>query len=618
MGVYVLLGRGSRTGLLPLFLKVPCGESAAGAGKDDAVLQWGIPARDPEEAYVLNPVKNLLRAKHAKSVREIWRLNGLRTEAEGELIQEYRIPVFQQEALGVWAKNRPPALVMPRAGGWSAGMSVVSAELGRDESRAGRGRSQGNKRPLDSGRRTTSGTAASRTVSGPASDARYDELDAEQQTAYHVRRAKRDAVRAVYSLGLSTALVRVGVDQKGGTVLLEADSAPALDDRLAELFAEAINRYAEERLAADRQEGAITKKPSGTRPAPVKQGASDAGDVLDGPVPEGTIRRRPQADPAPHPSAGAATKPVPEGTLRVKRPTSDAAMEADDNGSAHGSGWPEGDPAARRPVLLGADPEFVLRRPDGHFVSASRYLEKEGAVGCDAVVLSRSKVIHPLAELRPKPCASPPELVRELYRTMRQAAALIGDDSLAWLAGSMPAKGLPIGGHVHVSGVWLNERLLRALDNYVALPLVLAEGQAAGRRRPRYGFLGDCRRKRHGGFEYRSLPSWLSTPQLALAVFALVRAVALHYRELPARPLDAADVQRAYYSSDKAELLPVVRSLWPDLERLPAYREYRGPLDALRDRLFRLEGWDEQADFRIPWKIPPFHGGEAMSLPFVL
>lgn len=499
MGLFVLLSKQSRTGLLPVFLRVPCGEVAPAAGKDDAVLQWGIPARDPENAYVLNPVKRLLRAGHPKSVREIWRLNGLKTAEEGEWVYEYRIPVFMQEALGVWAKRRRPAFLAEPA---AAGYSVPAGGGG---------------------------------LGG------FMELPPEEQQSFRIRRAKRDAVRAVYALGLVTGLVRVAVDRQGNTLVLEADPAPRLNDRLAELFADAINRYAAEREEAERAE------------------VGDRG----GRVPTG--------------KGGAAGK-----------------------------------------LLLGADPEFVLRRPDGHFVPASKFLEKEGRVGYDAVVLSRSRVIHPLAELRPKPAAEPRELVRELYRTMRQAAQWISDPSLAWLSGSMPAKGLPIGGHVHVSGVWMNERLVRALDNYVALPLLLAEGEAAGLRRPRYGFLGDCRRKRHGGFEYRTLPSWLASPALALSVFALVRAVALHYRELPRTPLNRADVQRAYYQGAKEELLPVVMELWKDLEPLPAYREYRAELDACRDRLYRLEGWDEQADIRIPWKIPPFHEKAATVRPFML
>jgi hypothetical protein len=494
-----LYGRDSITGLLPVYLQAPSGERLPAGQQYDAVLQWGIPAEESQAAYVLNPVKCQLRAKHARSVKEIWDLNGLKTAHGRERwIHEYRIAVFQQDVLGVWVRERPIALVNIGAG---------AAVLQRGGKRPEAGRGQREKH-----------------------SAVFLELPQEQQMSFHVRRAKRDAVRAVYALGLSTGLVDVGIDQEGSTVVRGAEPAPKLTGRLGELFAGAINRYAAELAEAKRKE--------------------------------------------PYGVAGSGRK-------------ASAALYA-------------------REVLLGADPEFVLRRPDGHFVSASRFLEKEGRVGYDAVVLSRSRVIHPLAELRPRPCRTPGELVWELYRTMLQGARLITDDSLSWLAGSMPGKGLPIGGHIHVSGIWLNEHLLRALDNYVALPLVLAEGAAAGQRRPRYGFLGDCRRKRHGGFEYRPLPSWLVTPELAFAVIALVRVVSLHYRELKSRPLDSADVQRSYYRGDKGELLPAVKKLWAELERLETYQEYKRELDAYRDRLYRLEGWDEQADFRIAWGIPPF------------
>lgn len=506
-----MLGKDSSTGLLPLYLKVPCGEAVPPAGRFSTIVQWGIPARDPSDAYVLNTVKCLLRAKHEKSVREIWHMNGLKSAVGSHWVYEYRVAVFHQEALGVWARSRGPAL-------------VNSAPAPQKRSPSSAASSSGARRRGD---RPVVGALTQGTSVNPA----FRELEAHDQESYHVRRAKRDAVRAVYALGLVTGLVHIGIDKEGSTVVISADPTPKLDDRLAELFADAINRFTWELETAETKER---------------------------------------------------------------------------------------DGANRHAVLLGADPEFVLRRPDGHFVSASKYLDREGTVGCDAVVLSRSRVIHPLAELRPKPSADPAGLVKELHRTMRQAAKAIGDPELAWLAGSMPAKGLPIGGHIHVSGVSINERLLRALDNYVALPLVLAEGAAAGLRRPRYGFLGDYRRKRHGGFEYRSLPSWLSTPELSLAVLTSAWLVALHYRELKQRPLERMDVQQAYYRGDKSELLPVVRSLWPELARLPEYGEYRQVLDDYRDRLFRLEGWNEQADFRIPWKIPPFQEKGSTLSPFVL
>jgi len=503
MALFVLLSKESgSTGLLPLLMQTPSGYTLPGDRAFDTVLQWGPVVREAGRAHILNPLKCVLRAKHERSWRELLQLHGLKTGSPGaeSYVHEYRIPVFHLNALAVFRKERPPALVV-----------------------AGKRRNRGRK------------------LAGPlfeASESGFRELPPEEQTGFHVRRARREAAKAVYALGLASGMVRIGITPEGRTVVAGVDPAPELDDRLAELYAEAIDTYGEElerELSVERQGGGLDK-------------AAD-------------FRHR---------------------------------------------------------ILLGADPEFLLRRPDGKIVSASHYMEREGKVGCDAVVLSGHKVILPLAELRPSPKAEPRELVRELRRTMQMASRLIGDGSLAWLSGSMPAKGLPLGGHVHVSGVWLNERLLRVLDNYVSLPLVLAEGEAAGRRKPRYGFLGDFRRKRHGGFEYRSLPSWLASPELALVVLALVRMAALHYRELDLRPLERVEIQRAYYSGDKEELLPFVRSLWEQLELLPAYGEYQRELDAFRDRLFRLEGWNEQADFRGAWKISPIPEVSAKSFPFML
>lgn len=500
MSMYVLYGGAAGAGMLPLFLRVPSGERMPQVRSPKAVLQWGVPAQDAQALFLLNPLKSLIRAGHRRTCREFWRQNGMKAASgHEEWAYEFQVAVFQLDVLAVWTKAGVTALV-------PAGGRTSMQRRGRPQSLP---------------------------VSGGA--AGWRELPPEEQEAYHIRRAKRDAVRAVYALGLSTGLVKVGINREGSTILIGLEACPVLDDRLAELYAEAINRYAEKLETAEKTE-----------------------EVWQ----------------------------------------SGAAM-------------PEG-------VRLGADPEFVLRRRDGGFVPANRFLEKSGRVGYDAIVLSRDRVIHPLAELRPKPCDSPRELVRELYRTMRQAARQIPDSSLSWLAGSMPGKGLSTGGHVHISGVWLHHDLLRALDNYVALPLVLAEGVAAGQRRPKYGFLGDVRRKRHGGFEYRTLPSWLSGPDLALAVLTLVYTVALHYRELRQRPLDNLDVQRAYYNGDKPELLPVVRKLWADLMLLPVYHKNRAVLEPFRERLFRMEGWDEQADFRKSWKIPPYQEKGATTPTFML
>jgi hypothetical protein len=258
------------------------------------------------------------------------------------------------------------------------------------------------------------------------------------------------------------------------------------------------------------------------------------------------------------------------------------------------------------PVLLGADPEFILRKSNGRIVSADRFMGREGLVGCDAVVLPDHRVILPLVELRPQPSANPRVLTARIRSAMQRAAVIINDPELEWLAGGMPVKGLPLGGHIHFSGVELCSDLLRTLDNYLALPLVLLEGETTRRRRPRYGFLGDFRRQPHGGFEYRTLPSWLISPLIAAGVLSLACVIANHYGVLRRRPLRNLDMQQAYYQGDKHKILPYVYPLWQDIELTPTFKRYQTELTYLRHRLLTLEAWPEHQDFRSNWEIGPF------------
>ncbi|MCC2683301.1 MAG: hypothetical protein K0R75_200 [Paenibacillaceae bacterium] len=341
-------------------------------------------------------------------------------------------------------------------------------------------------------------------------DAGIRELDA-GYSGYYAQKAKQLAVRAIYALGLDFGGVRVRVLSDGGLAVVDVEPAPKLDKRLAELYAQAILRLAEET---------------------------------------------------------------------------------------------DEDERVAKTVLLGADPEFVLRKVDGEIVFASLFLDKSGKAGCDAIVLPDRSKQYPLAELRPSPSSEPRELIHNLRRTMEYAARLIGDDRLEWVAGGMPAPGFPLGGHIHVSGVKLNSRLLRTFDNYMALPLILLEDRATANRRPQYGFLGDFRLERHGGFEYRTLPSWLVSPRIAAGVLSLARLLVMHYRRLRQNPLDDFRILRSYYIGDKVSLLPTAERIWAELERLPDYANNKEDLDYIKGCTLRMESWDAERDFRGKWKVP--------------
>ncbi|MCD1257343.1 hypothetical protein B5M42_000650 [Paenibacillus athensensis] len=366
--------------------------------------------------------------------------------------------------------------------------------------------------------------AAARRPAG-AEAAAYREVALERAT-FHARRAAREAVKALYALGLDYGIVTLGVLAEGHTLVLDVEAQPRrLGERLLGLYAEALAAYA----AAVRRE-----------------------------------RRRTER------------------------------------------------------AMLGCDPEFLLLNPQGKVVSADRFFAREGAVGCDAVVQSGHRILLPLAELRPRPSDDPRELTGNLHRTMQLAARAIPDDSLAWLSGGMPLKGFALGGHIHFSRVQLNVHLLRALDNYLALPLLLLEGAGARGRRPRYGFLGDFRRQSHGGFEYRTPPSWLASPAIARGVLTLASLIADNYARLSVFPLQQASVQRAYYAGDKQALLGTVDALWSELALLDAYELHAAALAPLKRRMLALAAWDESADIRPAWKIAPYQTKEACAPQFVL
>ncbi|MEC0333232.1 hypothetical protein NYE69_18605 [Paenibacillus sp. FSL R5-0527] len=258
--------------------------------------------------------------------------------------------------------------------------------------------------------------------------------------------------------------------------------------------------------------------------------------------------------------------------------------------------------AAQEP-LIGMDPEFLLVNPaTGKVIPASRYLSRHGAAGCD-VLRYRGRRMFPLAELRPQPGHDPRETIVHLMRAFRAAGEAIDDRELVWQAGAMPQRGFPLGGHLHFSGVPLTSELLRTFDNYLALPLAVLEDGRSHRRRPRYGFLGDVRRKDYGGFEYRTLPSFLISPLVAKGTVALARLIAENAGQLNRRPLEKTAVFTAFYAGRQQELRSVLPPLIQDLRAAAAYPRYESYIAPLLEAVLSGRTWDESADIRPLWNL---------------
>jgi hypothetical protein len=258
-----------------------------------------------------------------------------------------------------------------------------------------------------------------------------------------------------------------------------------------------------------------------------------------------------------------------------------------------------------RRLLIGADPEYALLMPSGKVAPASRYFGfgVGGAAGADAMRVGR-RVAYPVAELRPAPAEGPAALAANVRRLLARAAAMVGDPALRWVAGGMPVPGLALGGHIHISGAPLTGRLLRLLDSCAAYPLALVEDPAGRGRRPRYGVLGDFRLQPHGGFEYRTLPSWLVSPAAAKAAFALALLCARESLALPRVPADGERYAEAYYAGDRTELVGCLDDVADTIAATDSYRELARYIEPLFDAARRGKTWDESSDIRVKWRIP--------------
>ncbi|MGD8191126.1 putative amidoligase domain-containing protein [Brevibacillus ginsengisoli] len=260
-------------------------------------------------------------------------------------------------------------------------------------------------------------------------------------------------------------------------------------------------------------------------------------------------------------------------------------------------------------VMLGADPEFALRDGEGKIGVASRYLEKQGVIGYDSARLRELMAhnLHPLVEIRPQPSHSPREVFRHILQAMRIGLKKI-PANLEWIAGGMPFFGYPIGGHLHFSGIKLSFALLRCMDAFLALPLALIEDEGCKRRRSRYGFLGDYREQPYGGFEYRTLPSWLVSPLVTQGVLALAKVVATHCDQLTQPAITVSlnhSLSKAYYQGDKEKVRSAVILLWRNLLKLPMYREYQLELDAFYHYIMSNTRWNNEQDLRLEWGLVP-------------
>lgn len=183
-----------------------------------------------------------------------------------------------------------------------------------------------------------------------------------------------------------------------------------------------------------------------------------------------------------------------------------------------------------RLVKVGCDPEFVVVSPNGTFLNAS-YFSKDGnrtaRFGNDGSIF----------ELRPKESTNVFEVIANIYNLLQ-----FYTEKFPWLkeckfyAGHV-AEGHALGGHIHISCNVNYEILGRSTIFMSLLDHVIHDGlmhivddkrKRVERRRLGYGKRKSYR-SRGVVLEYRTPPSWLSSPTLAFLYLALAKICGLLY-----------------------------------------------------------------------------------------
>ena len=224
--------------------------------------------------------------------------------------------------------------------------------------------------------------------------------------------------------------------------------------------------------------------------------------------------------------------------------------------------------------LIGADPEIVLVKPDDTLLKVRGMIPEQGQFGVDGHGY--------IAELRPEPAIFPKDLTENLrtalasrYHTLKNYRWQVGP----WLFEK------PLGGHVHF-GVDMNDLSVEAIEKLMPIILALIEPQQQALQRRShsfyrntpYGLLGDVREK-DWGWEWRVPSSFIVSPGVTTAVFALCKAIIYEqitngkkaYNNLPASTRTLLSFNTNDFNScNRKAFLPLLPPLW-DLFKTYSY-----------------------------------------------
>ena len=262
----------------------------------------------------------------------------------------------------------------------------------------------------------------------------------------------------------------------------------------------------------------------------------------------------------------------------------------------------------KRDFKIGADPEMGFVK-GGSLIQARSIVTgststKFGLDGCSAI-----------AELRPDADEDPLAVVESIQGTMLRGANTNYEtlnDEIEWKAGSYVIN-QPIGGHIHfgVRGMGLKaDRAIGSLDTWLAQPVLLLEDkeEAVQRRKNHgYGHLAD-HRPQPWGFEYRTLGSWITSPQVAAGVLCLAKTIMWevinHDLSPHVHPTDITPYgDDTFILADMPKFRAKFPTLWEHVKKMELYEKYKEPIDFIGSLIERKAKWFPKCGTKEAWEI---------------
>jgi len=256
-------------------------------------------------------------------------------------------------------------------------------------------------------------------------------------------------------------------------------------------------------------------------------------------------------------------------------------------------------------LKIGADPEFLLMKAGGGAQNGNEIVRsgQYNAFGVDGAGTA--------LEIRPTASADPRKVVKSIQRAMRWGLKHNPRTmEFEWKAGG--DRSHPIGGHIHFGTNALNleedyedteRNIADAMDRFLAVPVLSLEVKemAAYRRSGTgYGNLSDIR-DQDWGCEYRTLGSWITSPQVSLAVLSLAKVVAVETLSGLLRDKDLYVFSRTEFN--KATLSPAITAkAWNRIEKMALYPKYKRAINVIRTLVKNGKTWDA-GDLRSSWGL---------------